>query len=124
MAVSLLAVAVTNGFVKEYRGRFCDLVDCAILWAERGSERAADALHWGASSREPGDLNQVVRAQLSMARAHSNLARHQAEMVRVQVEGIRARVMEHELHSVITSPGRSFVIAVPQPPQIFEHDAF
>jgi hypothetical protein len=108
MAVSLLAVAVTNGFVKEYRGRFCDFVACAIAWAEQGSEMAADYVNGGAPSRESSDLNQVVRAQVSRARAHSNGARHQAEMVRVQVAGIRARVMEHELHSVITSPNRSF----------------
>src|SRR5882724_1812823 len=124
MAVSLLAVAVTNGLVKEYRGRFCDFVDCAIAWAEQGSERAADYVNLGALSREPGDLNQVVRAQVSMARAHSNMARHQAEMVRVQVKGIRARMMEDELHSVITRPSQSFVIEVPPLPQIFENDAF
>jgi len=115
-----MALAVTNGFVKEHRGRVSDLVDCAVAWAEQHSEIAAHSLNLRAPGRENGDLGQVLRSRVQVARVDRNITRPQVEMVRVRVERIRGRVMEHKLHEVINAPGGSFVIDVPQAPRVFE----
>jgi hypothetical protein len=123
-AVIVLALAVTNGFVKQYRGRVSDLMDCAVAWIEERSAVAADSLNLRAPGRENGDLNQVLRSRVHLARVDCNLARPQVEMVRVRVEKIRGRAMEHKLHEVIKTPGGSFVIDAPQPAKVFEHGMF
>ena len=121
-AVMVLALAITNGFVRQYRERVSDLVNCAVAWVEERSEIAADSLkHPG---REYGDLSQVLRSQVHLARLDCNFARPQVEMVRVRVERIRGRAMEHKFHEVINTPGGSFVIDVPQPAKVFEHGMF
>src|ERR1700680_1287354 len=124
MAVGVLALAVTNGFVSEYRGWAGRLADKSIAMMEQASEMAAGYANIGKPSRENDDLKRVVRAQVRLARIQGTFARHQAEMARLQVDGIRARVMENGIQAVIACPRQNFAIDVPRPPQIFEDDTF
>src|SRR5690242_5609440 len=72
-AVMVLALAITNGFVRQYRERVSDLVNCAVTWVEERSEIAADSLKLRDPGRENGDLSQVLRSQVHLARVDCNL---------------------------------------------------
>jgi hypothetical protein len=124
MALGVLALAVTNGFVSEYRGRAGRLAEKSIAMAAQVSEIAADYANMTAPGGENDDWKRVVRAQVRMARVQSTLARHRAEMARVQVQGIRARVLEHEIHAAIDCPRQNFVIDVPELPRTPEDETF
>lgn len=123
-AVMVLALAITNGFVRQYRERVSDLVNCAVAWVEERSEIAADSLKLRDPGRENADLSQVLGSQVHLARVDCNFTRPQVEMVRVRVERTRGRAMEHKFHEVINTPGGNFVIDVPQPAKGFEHGMF
>jgi hypothetical protein len=125
-AVIVMALAVANGFAKQYRGRVSDLVNCAVAWAEERSETAADYLNLRAPDLGNDDVSQVLRSRVKVVRVNRNVSSHitcpRVEMVRVWVESTRGRVMEHKLHHVINTPGGSFVIDVPQAPKVFGED--
>ncbi len=87
-AGGVLALAVTNGFVGEYREWAGRLADKSM--AKQASEIAAGYATWGAPDRNSDDLKRLVRAQIRLARVRSTFARRQVEMARVQVEGIGA----------------------------------
>lgn len=122
--LGVLALAVANGFMSEYRGWAGRLADRSIAMVEQASQMAASYADLGTPDRDNDDLKRLVRARVRMARVQSTVARHQPEMVRVQVEGIRARVMEHGVQAVIACPRQNFVIDVPEPPQLFEDETF
>jgi len=124
-AVGVLALAVMNGFVSQYRGWASRLADKSIAVVEQASEMAAGYVNLAAGRENDGfkpTERAVVRAQVRLARVQSSLARHQAEMARVQA--IRAQVMEPGIQAVIACPRENLVITVPQPPQISEDGTF
>jgi len=124
-AVGVLALAVMNGFVSQYRGWASRLADKSIAVVEQASEMAAGYVNLAAGRENDGfkpKERAVVRAQVRLARVQSSLARHQAEMARVQA--IRAQVMEPGIQAVIACPRENLVITVPQPPQISEDGTF
>jgi hypothetical protein len=126
-AVGVLALAVMNGFVSEYRGWASRLADKSIAVVEQASEMAAGYVNLAAGRENDGfkpTERAVVRAQVRLARVQNSLARHQAEMARVQAQGIRAQVMERGIQTVIACPRQNLVITVPQPPQISEDGTF
>jgi hypothetical protein len=120
----LALAAATNGLVTEHRGWAGRLADRSIAMTEQASEIAAGYAQSVMPDRENDDLKRVVSARVHWARVQSTLARRQAEVVRVQVEGVRARVMEHQIRAAIDCPQQSFVIDLPQPPQILEDETF
>jgi len=127
MAVSVLALAVANGFVSEYRGKAARLADRSIAMVEQASEMATAYVNPATPGRKSDDLGQAVCAQVRLARIQSNLARHQAEMVRVQVGGIRVRLLEQRIGAAIARSRPNIVLDLPQPPeppQILEDATF
>jgi hypothetical protein len=112
LAVGVLAVAVMNGFVSEYRERASRLADRSVAMVEQTSEIVAGYANLAMPQCHENDgFKRLVRAQVRLARVRSTVARQQAEMARLQVEGIRAQVTGH---------GMQRVIACPRPPQILE----
>jgi hypothetical protein len=122
--LGVLVLAGTNGLVTEHRGWAGRLADRSIAMTEQASEIASSYAKSVMPDRENDDINRVVSARVHLARVQSTLARRQAEVVRVQVEGVRARVMEHQIRAAIDCPQQSFVIDLPQPPQILEDETF
>ena len=122
--LGVLAMAVTNGFVNEHRGWAGRLAQKSVAMAEQASKMAAGRANPEAPDVQNDDLNPVVSAQVRLAGAQNSLARRQAEVIRVQVEGVRARAMEQRIRALAACPGQDLVIAVPQPPQIFEAGTF
>lgn len=122
--LGVLVLAAANGLVTEHRGWAGRLADTSIAMTEQASEIAAGYAQSVMPDRENDDLKRVVSARVHLARVQSTLARRQAEVVRVQVEGVRARVMEHQIRAAIDCPEQSFVIDLPQPPQILEDETF
>jgi hypothetical protein len=117
-AVGVLALAVMNGFVSEYRGWASRLADKSIAVVEQASEMAAGYVNL-AAGRENDGFKPTERAVVQ-----NSLARHQAEMAHVQAQGIRAQVMERGIQTVMACPRQNLVITVPQPPQISEDGTF
>jgi len=124
MVLGVLAMAVTNGFVNEHRGWAGRLADKSVAMVEHASKVAAGHANREAPDVQNDDLNRVVSAQVRLAGVRSSLARRQAEVIRVQVEGVRARIMEQRIRALVACPRQDLVIAVPQPPQIFEEGTF
>ncbi len=123
--LGVLALAAANGLVTEHRGWAARLADRSTAMAEQASsELAASYSNLRTPDRENDDLQRLVRDRVRLVRVQSTMARDQADMVRVQVRGIRARVMQHRVHAVIDCSPQSFVIDLPQPPQIFEDGRF
>ena len=122
--LGVLAMAVTNGFVNEYRGWAGRLADKSVAMVEHASKVGAGYANREAPDVQNDDLNRVVSAQVRLAGVRSSLARRQAEVIRVQVEGVRARIMEQRIRALVACPRQDLVIAVPQPPQIFEEGTF
>jgi hypothetical protein len=123
-AVAVLALAVTNGFVSEYRGWADRLAGRSISMVEQASQIAAGYAKSGTPDSESGCLRRMVRSQVRLAHVQSNLARRRAEIARVQVEGIRTQVMERGINAVVVCPRRVVITDLPQVPQIFEDDNF
>jgi hypothetical protein len=122
--LGVLAMAVTNGFVNEHRGWAGRLADKSVAMVEHASKVAAGYANREAPDVQNDDLNRVVSAQVRLAGVRSSLARRQAEVIRVQVEGVRARILEQRIRALVACPRQDLVIAVPQPPQIFEEGTF
>ncbi len=122
--LGVLAMAVTNGFVNEHRGWAGRLAHKSVAMAEHASKMASGRANPEAPDVQNDDLNRVASAQVRLAGAQNSLAHRQAEVIRVQVEGVRARAMEQRIRALAACPGQDLVIAVPQPPQIFEAGTF
>jgi hypothetical protein len=126
--LGVLAMAVTNGFVNQHRGWAGRLADKSVAMAEHASKVAASYANPEApdlqNDVQNDDLNRIVSAQVRLAGVQSSLARRQAQVIRVQVEGVRTRAMEQRIRALAACPRQDLVIAVPQPPQIFEAGTF
>jgi hypothetical protein len=143
MVLTVLALAVVNGFVSEYRGWAGRLAESSIAMVEQASEMTtgyADPVTPSRMNvgRQNDDLGRLVCAQVRLAHLQSNLPRHQAEMIRAQVDAIRVQMrnqkmldqsmLDQSIHAAIAvRPRPNIVIDVPQPPepaQIIEHATF
>ena len=121
MALGVLALAVTNGFVSQYTTWAVRLADRSISMAEQALPGYSNL---GTPKRENGDLKRLVRAQVRLALVQSTLARHRAEIVHVQVERVRARVMERGMDAIVACPRQSRGTRLTEPLQNLEDDAF
>ena len=143
MALSVLTLAVVNGFVSEYRGWAGRVASKSIAMVEQASEMATGY----ADPATPGrmntgrmnvgqmndDLGRFVCAQVRLAHVQSNLPRHQAEMLRTQVDAIRVQMLDQKMLdrkirvAIAVHPLSNIVIDVPEPPEparIIEHATF
>jgi hypothetical protein len=119
-ALSVLALAVLNGFANDYRGWAGRVANTSMAVAEQASETGAQ--YAGRADRND-DSARCVRVRANLARMRSDVARHQVEMVRMQVEGIRAQAIAHEIRAVVDCPEQNFAIQVPDMIQAFEDDS-
>ena len=142
MALSVLALAVANGFVSEYRGWAGRLADKSIAMVEEASEIAngyADPATLGRMKMsrmnvvQNEDLGRLVCAQVRLAQVQTRLPLHQAEMIRAQVDAVRAQMLDQKMLdrrirvAIAAHPLSNIVIDVPEPPepaQILEHATF
>ena len=147
MALSVLVLAVTNGFVSEYRGWAGRVADKSIAMVEEASEIAsgyADPATLGRMKMsrmnvvQNDDLGRLVCAQVRLAHVQANLPRHQAEMIRAQVDAVRAQMLSQKMlgqkmldqrirAAIAARTQPNIVIDVPEPPepaQILDHATF
>jgi hypothetical protein len=121
MALGVLALAVTNGFVNQYTTWAVRTADRSISMAERALPGYSNL---GTPKGENDDLKRLVRAQVRLALVQSTLARHRAEIARAQVEGVRARVLERGMDVIVACPRQNLGTRLTGPLQNLEDDAF
>jgi len=124
MVLGVLALAVTNGFVREHSGWAARLADRSVAMAEQASDLAANYVSMARQAQDRDDFRQIARLRPQLAQVRSAMARSRAEVVRVRVEGIRAQVMRNGVRAVINCPRQNFDVEIPEPPQIFEDHTF
>jgi hypothetical protein len=113
VAVAVLALAGTNGFVNDHPEWAAYLADRTIAMMEQASETA---MRYATLGQDGSGRPQIAvsRAQVRLACVQSTLARRQAETARLRAE-IRAQVMEH---------GPVVVVHVLRPPREPKNDGF
>jgi hypothetical protein len=118
-AVAVLALAGTNGLVKDHAEWAAQLAARAIAVMEQASGTAmryASLADITLGNDGSGRTQIAVsRAQVRLACVQNTLVRRQAEMVRQQAERIRAQVMEH---------GPVVIVHLPRPPREPKNDGF
>jgi predicted NAD-dependent protein-ADP-ribosyltransferase YbiA (DUF1768 family) len=124
MVLGVLALAVTNGFVREHSGWASRLADRSVAMADRASDLAAGYINMASQAPDRDDLRQIARLRPQLAQVRSAMARSRAEVVRVRVEGVRAQVMRDGVRAVINCPRQNFDVEIPEPAQIFEDHTF
>jgi hypothetical protein len=124
MVLGVLALAVTNGFVREHSGWAGRLADRSVAMAEQASDLAAGYITMARQAPDRDNFRQVAGLRPQLAQVRSVMARGRAEVVRVRAEGIRAQVMQDGVRAVIDCPRQNFAVEIPQPPQIFEDHTF
>ena len=119
VAVAVLVLPGTNGFVNVHAEWAAHLADRAIAMMEQTSETAmryatlADIMLGNNGSGRTQIA--VSRAQVRLACVQRTLTRRQGEMARLQSERIRAQVIEH---------GPVVVVHIPRPSREPKNDAF
>lgn len=124
MVLGVLALAVTNGFVREHSGWAARLADRSVAMAEQASDLAAGYISMARQVPDRDDFRQVAGLRPQLAQVRSAMVRGRAEVVRVRVEGIRAQVMRDGVRAAINCPRQNFDVEIPQPPQISEDHTF
>jgi hypothetical protein len=124
MVLGVLALAVTNGFVREHSGWAGRLADSYVALAEQASDVAAGYVSMASQAPVRDDFRQIARLRPQLAQVRSAMARGRAETVRVRVESFRAQVMQDGVRAVINCPRQNFDVEIPEPPQIFEDHTF
>ncbi len=119
-ALSVLVLAVLNGFANDYRGWAGRVASTSMAVVEQASETAAQ---YAGRADTNDDSTRYVRVQANLARMRSTVARHQVEMVRMQMEGIRAEALAHQIRAVVDCPERNFAIHLPDRIQAFEDES-
>jgi hypothetical protein len=123
VTVGVLALAVTKGFVTEYRGWAGRVADKSVAMAEEASAMVAGYVESAMPVQQTHDLKQLACANARLARAQA-LSRHRAEMIRVQVDGIRARAMQHQVRAVMDWPRENIVVDIPDVQEMLDADAY
>ena len=124
VTVGVLALAVTKGFVTEYRGWAGRVADRSVAMAEQASAIVAGYAESAMPVQQTHDLKQLACANARLARAQATLSRHRAEMIRVQVDGIRARAMQHQVRAVMDWPRENIVVNIPDVQEMLDADTY
>jgi hypothetical protein len=124
MTVGVLALAVTKGFVTEYRGWAGRVADRSVAMAEQASAMVAGYVESAMPVQQTHDLQQLACANVRLARAQSALARRRAEIARVQADGIRVRAMAHQVRAVMDWPSENIVVDIPDVQEMLDADTY
>jgi hypothetical protein len=148
MVLSVLTLAVANGFVSEYRGWAGRIANKSIAMVEEASEIATGygdpvtlgRVDMGRMNMGPtkDELGRLVCAQVRLAQVQTRLPLHRAEMIRAQVDAVRAQMLDQKMLdqkildrrirvAIAAHPLSNIVIDVPEPPEpaeIIEHATF